>query len=83
MAQNRGHHVSTLIDQDDLRTERAQERADRLEADIRAACKRALNGKASDRETEDACTEVAVLIRRRSTTQLLKLEFERQARGGA
>lgn len=34
---------------------------------------------ATDRESQDALTDVAVLIRRRSQTQWLKLEFDRRA----
>ncbi|MDR5730700.1 MAG: hypothetical protein RB191_25095 [Terriglobia bacterium] len=33
----------------------------------------------TDRESQDALTEVAVLMRRRSDTQWLKFEFERRA----
>lgn len=70
--------MSALIDQDDLRTERAQERDARLEAEIDAACKRATDKNTTDRESHEALTEIAVLMRRRSTTQALKLEFQRR-----
>lgn len=33
----------------------------------------------TDRESQDALTEVAALMRRRSPTQWLKLEFDRRA----
>lgn len=49
-----------------------------LEAQIDAAWLR-MRRAPTDRESQDALTEVAVGIRRRSETQQLKLEFERRA----
>jgi hypothetical protein len=50
-----------------------------LEAEIDAACKSVTRKGANDRESQDALTELVVLMRRRSFTQLVKLEFELRA----
>lgn len=50
----------------------------KLEAAIDAAWNR-MKRAPTDRESQDALTDVAVLMRRRSQTQWLKLEFDRRA----
>lgn len=60
--------------------DRAQERDAALEREIEAAWNRVERKSATDRESQDALTEVAILIRRRSGTQVMKLEFERRMR---
>jgi hypothetical protein len=50
-----------------------------LEAEIDAAWDRMKKKTASDRESQDSLTEVQVLMRRRSDTQWMKLEFQRRA----
>lgn len=49
-----------------------------LEAEIDAAWNR-MKHAPTDGESQDALTEAAVLMRRRSDTQWMKLEFERRA----
>lgn len=49
-----------------------------LEAEINASWDR-MKRATTDRESQDALTEVAVLMRRRSDTQWMKLEFTRRA----
>jgi len=53
-----------------------------LEAEIDAAWNR-MKRAPTDRESQDALTEVIVLARRRSDLQLMKLEFERRALKGS
>jgi hypothetical protein len=72
--------MSALIDQDDLRTERARAIDARLEADIEALWDRVESKSSTERESRDAVTEIEVLIRRRSRHQLMKMEFERRMR---
>jgi hypothetical protein len=50
----------------------------RLEIEIDAAWNRVKSKTSTDRESQDALTEVAVLMRRRSDTQWMKLEFQRR-----
>jgi hypothetical protein len=75
-----GDPMNALIDQDDLRTERARERDARLEAQISALWDRVESQSSTERESQDAVTEIVVLIRRRSLHQLKKMEFERRMR---
>lgn len=53
-----------------------------LEAQIDAVWNR-MKMAPTDRESQDAMTEVQVLMRRRSDTQWMKLEFDRRALMGA
>jgi hypothetical protein len=75
-----GDAMNALIDQDAIRTERAQEIDARLEADIEALWDRVESKSSTERESQDAVTEIVVLIRRRSDHQLMKMEFERRMR---
>ena len=54
-----------------------------LEAEIDAACNHVTRKGSTDRESQDALTELVVLLRRRSFTQLVNIEFERRALKGA
>jgi hypothetical protein len=57
---------------------RTQEQMDAdLEVEIDAACERMSKGK-SEAEQRAAWTEMAVLIRRRSPMQVMKMELERR-----
>ena len=71
--------MSALIDQDDLRTERARAEDARLEAQIDAAYE-AMVKAPTDAESKAWFTEMNVLIGRRSRTAIMKLELERRAR---
>ena len=53
-----------------------------LEAEIDAAWSRMRRAR-TDAGSQDALTEVIVLARRRSDTQMMKLEFERRALKGS
>jgi hypothetical protein len=53
-----------------------------LEAEIDAAWSRMKRRGSTDCASQDAMTEVIVLARRRSDTQMMKLEFERRALKG-
>jgi hypothetical protein len=57
---------------------RSQEQIDEdLEIEINAACARMVAGATEDAKRE-AWTEMAVLLRRRSDTQVMKMELDRQ-----
>lgn len=71
-------HISPPTQRD-----RAQVRDAALEREIEAIRKRMMKAGTTDEESRTACVELAVLIRRRSTEQLLKLEFERWMRPAA
>lgn len=57
---------------------RSQEEIDAdLEVEIDAACARMVDGK-DDLERSAGWTEMAILLRRRSTTRIMKMEVERR-----
>jgi hypothetical protein len=75
-----GDPMNALIDHDDLRTERARAEDARLEAQIEALWGIVESKSSTEREFQDAVTEITVLIRRRSDHQIMKMEFERRMR---
>jgi hypothetical protein len=57
---------------------RSQEQIDAdLEADIDAACNRMVTG-ITEEARRDGWTEMAILLRRRSDVQIMKMELERR-----
>ncbi len=58
-----------------LDTSRQAARDEQLEREINAACQRMVNGK-TEEEKRAGWTDMSVLIRRRSSTQIIKMELE-------
>jgi hypothetical protein len=71
--------MSAVIDQYTGQPDAGLQRDAALEVEIDAAWNRVKSKTSTDRESQDALTEVAVLMRRRSDTQWMKLEFHRRA----